>query len=191
MKFKIVLAALMLAPGLATAQEFDQQQLQDLLGNNNIRWARHMGFNPQIVRAVESQNADELTLDEIKRRDQEWRAADPASSKLIQDITQNEVASYFRRRVEDNPNIFEVFLTDNQGANVAAYPPTSDYWQGDEEKFSNAWNGGQGKLFIGSPEFDESTNKTQIQISTPVISGYQTVGILVMGVAVDAIISDE
>ncbi|HEY5740801.1 MAG TPA: PDC sensor domain-containing protein [Gammaproteobacteria bacterium] len=191
MKFKIVLAALMLAPGLATAQEFDQQQLQELLGNNNIRWARHMGFNPQIVRAVETQNAVELTLDEIKRRDQEWRQADPASSMLIQEVTQNEVARYFRRRVEDNPSIFEVFLTDNQGANVAAYPPTSDYWQGDEEKFSNAWNGGQGQLFIGPPEFDESTNKTQIQISTPVISGYQTVGVLVMGVAVDALISDE
>lgn len=191
MRLNHLLALLLFLPGLLQAEsELTAEEIEDLLGVK-IRFATHMAFNPSIVRAVDDQNSQAIALAEIKQRDEVWKGAGGELNSLIRQITQNDVARYFQRRVENNSAIDEVFLTDNQGANVAAYPPTSDYWQGDEEKFSNAWNGGQGQLFIGPPEFDESTNKTQIQISTPVISGYQTVGVLVMGVAVDALISDE
>ena len=87
--------------------------------------------------------------------------------------------------MENNSAIDEVFLTDNQGANVAAYPPTSDYWQGDEEKWTASYNNGNGVVFIGPLEYDESTQKTQVQISAPVISKDETIGVLVLGVSVD------
>ena len=95
------------------------------------------------------------------------------------------MARYFERRVENNVAIDEVFLTDNQGANVAAFPPTSDYWQGDEEKWTASYNNGNGVVFIGPLEFDDSTQKTQVQISAPILSQNQTVGVLVLGVSVD------
>ena len=106
-------------------------------------------------------------------------------NSLIREITQNDVARYFQRRVENNAAIDEVFLTDNQGANVAAFPPTSDYWQGDEEKWAASYNYGNGKVFIGPLEYDDSTRKTQVQISAPVISNDNTIGVLVLGVSVD------
>lgn len=37
----------------------------------------------------------------------------------------------------------EAFVTDAKGANVAAYPATSDYWQGDEDKFTKAFASGK------------------------------------------------
>jgi hypothetical protein len=98
---------------------------------------------------------------------------------------------YFERRVTNNTAIDEVFLTDNQGANVAAYPPTSDYWQGDEEKWSLSFNNGNGVVFVGPLELDASTNKTQVQISAPIVTNKETIGVLIMGVSVDYISAQQ
>jgi len=183
---KILFALLLLAPGLIHAQdaELSHQEIEDLLGVK-IRFAEHMAFNPSIVRAVEQQNGQKIALAEIKQRDDEWKNADGKLTQLIRETTQNDVAKYFQRRVENNKSIDEVFLTDNQGANVAAFPPTSDYWQGDEEKWTASYNNGKGVVFIGPLEFDASTQKTLVQISAPVISNNETIGVLVLGVAVD------
>jgi hypothetical protein len=161
---KILFISLLIAPGLVLANELSQEELEDLLAVK-IRFARHMALNPSIVRAVEAQNSQQLALAEIKRRDDEWKNVGDEPTALIREITGNKVARYFERRVENNVAIDEVFLTDNQGANVAAFPPTSDYWQGDEEKWTASYNNGNGVVFIGPLEFDDSTQKTQVQIS--------------------------
>ncbi len=181
---KILFISLLVAPGLVLANELSQQELEELL-EVKIRFARHIALNPSIVRAVEAQNSQQLALAEIKRRDDEWKNAGDEPIPLIRDITENRVARYFERRVENNVAIDEVFLTDNQGANVAAFPPTSDYWQGDEEKWTASYNNGDGTVFIGPLEFDESTQKTQVQISAPIVSRDRTIGVLVLGVSVD------
>ena len=185
MRLNYLLALLLLFPGLLQAEsELSAEQIEDLL-EVKIRFATHMAFNPSIIRAVEEQNGSTLSLDEIKRRDESWKGAKDNPNALIREITQNDVARYFQRRVENNSAIDEVFLTDNQGANVAAYPPTSDYWQGDEEKWTASYNNGDGVVFIGPLEYDESTRKTQVQISAPIRSQEQTIGVLVLGVSVD------
>ena len=185
MHLKYLLALLLFLPGLPQAEsELTPEEIQELLGVK-IRFATHMAFNPSIIRAVEEQNSRAITLAEIKNRDETWKNAGGNMNGLIREITQNDVARYFQRRVENNSAIDEVFLTDNQGANVAAFPPTSDYWQGDEEKWTASYNNGNGVVFIGPLEFDDSTQKTQVQISAPVISKDQTIGVLVLGVSVD------
>ena len=185
MRLNHLLALLLFLPGLLQAEsELTAEEIEDLLGVK-IRFATHMAFNPSIVRAVDDQNDQAIALAEIKQRDEVWKGAGGELNSLIRQITQNDVARYFQRRVENNSAIDEVFLTDNQGANVAAYPPTSDYWQGDEEKWTASYNNGNGVVFIGPLEYDESTQKTQVQISAPVISKDETIGVLVLGVSVD------
>jgi hypothetical protein len=185
MRLNHLLALLLFLPGLLQAEsELTADEIEDLLGVK-IRFATHMAFNPSIVRAVDDQNSQAIALAEIKQRDEVWKGAGGELNSLIRQITQNDVARYFQRRVENNSAIDEVFLTDNQGANVAAYPPTSDYWQGDEEKWTASYNNGNGVVFIGPLEYDESTQKTQVQISAPVISKDETIGVLVLGVSVD------
>lgn len=181
---KVLFIYLLVFPGLVMANDLSQEEIEDLL-SVKIRFARHMALNPSVIRAVESQNSQTLALAEIKRRDDEWKNAGDLVTPLIRNITTNPVARYFRRRVDNNSAIDEVFLTDNQGANVAAFPPTSDYWQGDEEKWTASYNNGNGVVFIGPLEFDESTQKNQVQISAPIISQDQTIGVLVLGVSVD------
>ena len=181
---KSLFILLLVAPGLVMANDLSQEELEELL-SVKIRFARHMALNPSLVRAVEAQNNEEIALSEIQRRDDEWKNAGGEPIELIREITGNPVAQYLRRRVENNGAIDEVFLTDNQGANVAAFPPTSDYWQGDEEKWTASFNDGQGTVFIGPPEYDESTKTYAVQVSAPVFVEQETAGVLVVGVTLD------
>jgi hypothetical protein len=191
MYIKILLVFILFSPGLSMAQTvLTAEEIAEVL-SVKIRFASHMAYNPVIIRAVEAQNSQQIPLTEIKKRDEIWKNAEGSSNALIREITKNEVARYFQRRVDNNSAIDEVFLTDNQGANVAAYPPTSDYWQGDEDKWSLSFNDGNGKVFIGPLELDASTNKTQVQISSPIVSNQQTIGVLILGVSVDYISAQQ
>jgi hypothetical protein len=188
---KLLMATLMTLPIVTQAEiELSNAQIEELL-EVKIRFATHMAFQPNIIRAVEAQNNQKLTLAEIKERDQMWINANGGSNSLIREITHNDIARYLQRRVQNNTAIDEVFITDNQGANVAAYPPTSDYWQGDEGKFTSSFNNGSGKIFIGPLEQDASTKKTQVQISAPIISKNETIGVLIMGVSVDYLAAQQ
>lgn len=175
-----------LAPGLAVAQnekEFTEEELERLL-HVKIRTVQHMALNPVLIRAVRAQNAEGLTLETIKSRDEEWSGTD-ALTHFKRQLQQNEAGTLLKRLVATNKALNEAFLTDNKGANVAAFPATSDYWQGDEEKWSNSFNEGHGKIFVGPVEFDDSTKTYAVQISAPLIHQGETIGVLVVGVTLD------
>ena len=187
----IIAAMLLVLPTVSQAEiELSDEQIEELL-DVKIRFATHMAFQPNIIRAVEAQNGQQLSLAQIKERDEMWIGANGGSNSLIREITRNDIARYLQRRVENNTAIDEVFITDNQGANVAAYPPTSDYWQGDEGKWTSSFNDGSGKIFIGPLEKDASTNKSLVQISAPIVSNDETIGVLIMGVSVDYIAAQQ
>jgi len=149
-----------------------------------VRTVQHMALNPVVVRAARNQNLSGLSLEEIKRRDDEWRAT-KALTPFKLSLQTNEAGQFLKSTVQRLQPLNEAFLTDNQGANVAAFPATSDYWQGDEEKWSASFNGGDGKVFIGPLELDESTQTYAVQISAPVLDRGRTIGVLVVGVTID------
>jgi hypothetical protein len=190
--YKNIIAALLLVlPAISQAEiELSNEQIEELL-DVKIRFATHMAFQPNIIRAVEAQNGQKMSLAQIRENDEIWVGANGGSNSLIREITRNDIARYLQRRVENNTAIDEVFITDNQGANVAAYPPTSDYWQGDEGKWTSSFNDGNGQIFIGPLEQDASTNKSQVQISAPIVSNDVTIGVLIMGVSVDYIAAQQ
>ena len=186
--FKLLLVISLVAPGLVFAEkEYSNSELQKLL-KTKILLARHIGLNPVMIGAVSEQNSQNLSLGEIKKRDNKWKS----SKKLTQFklfLQQNDAGSYLKQLVTKNKYVNEAFLTDNQGANVASYPATSDYWQGDEKKWKASFNDGVGKVFVGPVKVDESTNETTVQISAPVTNRYSssTLGVIVIGVNVDYI----
>jgi len=155
--------------------------------NVKILTARHIGLNPMIISAVNTQNSEKMTITTIKKLDDKWKSSKQLTPFKLS-LQNNEAGLYLKSIVEKNPNINEAFLTDSQGANVASYPATSDYWQGNEEKWLASFNNGQGKIFIGPLKVDESTNVAAVQISAPVIdylNDRKTIGVIVIGVTVD------
>jgi methyl-accepting chemotaxis protein len=74
----------------------------------------------------------------------------------------------------------EVFVTDKFGGLVAATNRTSDYYQADEIWWQTAWNNGQGAIFIGQPELDESSQSFSVNIAIPMYghTSQQAIGVL-------------
>ncbi len=160
---------------------FSQAHLARLL-RNKVEDVRELAANPKVIRAVCEHNAKGQSLDAIKKIDKDWLAA-KGLSPLKKSLQENKVGQYFKTFVEFNESIYsEIFLTDNQGATVATYPATTDYWQGDETKWTEAFNAGEGKVYIGAVEFDESSQVNSVQISVPVLVEAKTIGVLVVGV---------
>lgn len=58
---------------------------------------------------------------------------------------------------------------DAHGLNVAASGTTSDYWQGDEAKFTETYSRGAGAIHVGDVEFDESASGYLGQVSAPIV----------------------
>lgn len=184
MRLTVLFLAALLTPGLVMAQEeIDRSELQELL-RTKMRTVQHMALNPALIQAVRRQNAEHLDMNSIKKRDDEWKAT-KTLTPFKRSLQENSAGQMLKRYVSRNPSLNEAFLTDNQGANVAAFPATSDYWQGDEEKWTASFNDGAGKLFLGPVERDESTNTLAVQVSAPLFHQGETIGVLVVGVTFD------
>ena len=184
MRFTALFLAALLVPGLAVGQEdIDQDELQELL-RTKMRTVQHMALNPALIQAVRRQNAEKLDETKIKQRDEEWKGTKKLTP-FKRSLQENGAGKMLKRYVSRNPSLNEAFLTDNQGANVAAFPATSDYWQGDEEKWTASFNDGAGQMFLGPVERDESTNTLAVQVSAPLFHQGETIGVLVVGVTFD------
>ncbi len=136
--------------------------------------------DPLIIRVVQNANALPKKQDEITRLDAAWIAGTNAD---FMEMTLNSHASRFlRKKVKSNKMLYtEAFLCDQQGNTLGAYPRTSDYYQGDETKFTQCYDGGKGKVFTGPLEFDDSTGAYSIQMSVPVRDADRCIGVMVMG----------
>ena len=77
----------------------------------------------------------------------------------------------------------EAFVMDNQGALVGATRRTSDYWQGDEPKWRESFNGGRGAELREKPFFDESSQSYVLQVSLPVKDGARVIGALTVSIS--------
>lgn len=180
----VALAVLWLAgtAGVAAQEQIPQEELEGLL-KVKIRTVQHLALNPVLVRATRRQNRAGLTLDEIKRRDDAWRGSKELTP-FKRSQQESRAGKLLKRFVDRSTSFNEAFLTDGQGANVAAYPATSDYWQGDEEKWIESYRGGDSRIFIGPLELDDSTQTYAVQISAPVLDRDRSIGILIVGVTI-------
>lgn len=185
---RIRLAFLMIGLATLTVTAAAQDDIKDAELENllrvKVRTVQHMALNPLLVRAVRQQNASGLTPEEVTRREKAWRATKELTPFKLS-LQTSPAGRFLKGQVQRSTSFNEAFLTDNEGANVAAFPATSDYWQGDEEKWSASFNGGDGRIFIGALKLDESTNTVAAHVSAPVLDRGKTIGVLVVGVTVN------
>ncbi len=123
---------------------------------------------------------------QIKEMDKQWIAA-PGVSDNMKTLTGSACGKYLQKLQDSAPCFAEIFVMDNQGANVATTDKTSDYWQGDEPKFTKAYNIGSGALYISDVNFDDSAQVYLVHVSAPVTDGEKTIGVITPGVNVDKI----
>ncbi len=145
---------------------------------------------PVLIDAIQAQNVDTAGYDaaRITELDQTWRAeVGTASAPLVDSIVGNAASDFLRMRAADSGGmVTEVFVMDAQGLNVASSGYTSDYWQGDEAKFTETYGKGAGAVHFGEVEFDESSQTYQAQISMTIVDPDTGAPIGAVTVGVDA-----
>ena len=141
------------------------------------RWAS----DPIVVRAVREANQKPRSMAEIELIDAQWQETHGVDD-FIRAIIEHPAAARLRELRSANPELQEAFVTDRLGANIATTNKTSDFYQGDEAKFAEAYNDGAGAVHIGKISHDESIQSFSMQIAVPVMDDGQAIGVLVVTV---------
>lgn len=180
------LPATLFALPLAAVAAEPAETAASFITQNVLPWAS----NPVLIDAILAQNAAHAGMAQarIDELDLQWRAetGDPGSA-LIKSVLGTPASAFLSEQImATGGTITEVFVMDNLGLNVAASAVTSDYWQGDEEKFTETFPKGAGTMHIGEIDYDESTMTYQIQVSIPMINPADGAVIGAMTVALDA-----
>jgi hypothetical protein len=185
MRLPLVLAAT-LAAGPAAATDF-MPAIQSFLETE----IAPRTADARLAEAIMAQNAATAgyTQADIDGLDQTWRAeVGSADSALIRSVLDHAASTLLREWVEASGGaISEVFVMDARGLNVASSALTSDYWQGDEEKFTETFPKGPDAVHISEIEFDESTQTYQSQVSVSLVDPAtgQVVGAMTVGLNAD------
>jgi hypothetical protein len=104
--------------------------------------------DPIVVQAVREANARPLSMNEIETINREWEAA-TGVNEFMRTLIDHPAARRLKELRSGSPEIQEAFLTDALGANVAITNKTSDFYQGDEVQYLEAFNQGKGGVHIG------------------------------------------
>jgi len=99
--------------------------------------------------------------------DEKWPGISE-SDPLADEYLNNRSSNRLKMIVKKDMGIGEVFMTDKFGGLVASSGKTSDFYQADEEWWQEAFHNGEGKVFIGNIEFDESSNQLSLPMAVPI-----------------------
>ena len=173
----------------AAAQDARVAPVTDYIETNIKPWLS----DPVLVDAVKAQNAQNagLAQADIDALDKKWRAETEGSSKeMIDGVLGNALSQFLKAKQQEAGGLItEVFVMDNKGLNVGQSDVTSDYWQGDEDKWSKTYGAGPDAIFIDGAEKDESTQMLQSQGSIAIkdpASG-EAIGAITVGINLDAL----
>jgi len=139
--------------------------------------------DPAILGAVREQNALKVPLSRIRAIDISWLAE--SDNPRMQSLLKNPCAKSLLGFTGARPGYREAFVMDDQGALVCMTRKTSDYWQGDEDKWRKGFAGGRGAVFVSEPEKDDSTGATLVHVSVPILDGGKAIGVVTAGIDFD------
>jgi hypothetical protein len=142
------------------------------------------GEDAQLVAAVEKDNLKPAAVDKLKELDRKWKAKEGVED-LVSSLLSNPTAARLKTLIGSHQYLPEAFIMNAQGTIIGETNRTSTYWKGEQEKFTAAYNGGQGAIWYGKLEYDESTKTNAIQISVPVKKAGKTIGAICFTVNVD------
>lgn len=146
--------------------------------DRHVELVRTWAADPVIVEAVIAQNEKGpiAGMDNLK-----WKTLRRGDA-LVRDFQSNPAGEYLKKKITDSNGTFaEAFLSGARGEKVAFFEKTTSYLHKGAPKFDAPFT--SGKSWQGQPEFDESSQAHQIQVSVPVLSGGKPVGVLVVGVS--------
>jgi hypothetical protein len=111
---------------------------------------------------------DQATIDQM---DASWRSeAESDDQPFIAEILSSPLSNYLLYIQAGSAGLYtEIFVMDKFGLNVGQSSVTSDYWQGDEDKFQKTFAVGPDAVFIDEAEFHDETKTWRTQVNLTVV----------------------
>lgn len=184
-----ILATAFCVCALPAASDDTASSMQSYLESDIRPWAT----SQVLVDAIRAQNlmTADYTQADIDALDSAWRAeVGTADRPTIDPVIENAASDFLRGIVaEAGGTITEVFVMDARGLNVAASSVTSDFWQGDEAKYTETFPQGSDGVHFSDIEFDDSSQSYQGQISLSIVdpASREVVGAMTVGVNAEAL----
>lgn len=165
-------AALLAAPVHAAADPPPAPPARALVDAGLVDTVRGYLENEVVVLSVRNQNEQHAAIDAaaVERLDARWREErDAAVRPLVAATLANPLSSYLTRIQAHSIGLFtEIFVTDEHGLNVGQSNITSDYWQGDEAKFTRTFPRGAGAVFLDEAEWHAPSATWRVQLNLTV-----------------------
>jgi hypothetical protein len=145
----------------------------DIITPEFVESLRQQLQQPVTILSVSSSNKNHEGVQqaEIDKLDAAWKSEAKAEDQpLIAEILSSPLSSYLLYTQAKSAGLFtEIFIMDKFGLNVGQSSVTSDYWQGDEDKFLKTFAVGPDAVFIDEPEYDEGTRTWRAQVNLTVV----------------------
>jgi hypothetical protein len=125
------------------------------------------------VEAAVVSNRFGLPIAEVLGFDKQWQEDVKNKSAGASDFQQKLLDNVSSNRLRDtikDIRVLEVFVTDSIGSLVGLSSLTSDFYQGDEAKFTDSFNSCEGGIHVGDVEYDESASSLAQQVSVCIAS---------------------
>jgi ABC-type amino acid transport substrate-binding protein len=153
-------------------------------------WLQRIRTNKEIIAAVVEQNETNKTksLNQLTKLDEQWQLAFKVGDFNFPKAIVNQALSHVLKQmsVTSKELLSEIIVMDERGYNVAMVDMTSDYWQGDENKFVQVYAKPAQTLYFDQIKYDASSKHFQVQVSAPLFDpkNQKAIGAITLGVDV-------
>lgn len=158
-------------------------------------WLQKIRSNKDIVAAVIQQNTANKSkpVNQLKLIDEQWQLAFKVNNLNFPKAVVNQTISHLLGQFTASSKdlLSEIIVMDERGYNVAVADMTSDYWQGDEEKFTQVFNMPAQTIYFDKIKYDASSKRFQVQMSAPLLhpQTQKSIGAITLGVDIDKALS--
>lgn len=158
-------------------------------------WLQKIRTNKDVLAAVVQQNNTNKNkpINQLKQIDEQWQLAFKVGNLNFMKAVVNQAASRLLGQFSASSKdlLAEIIIMDERGYNVAVADMTSDYWQGDEEKFTQTFNMPAQTIYFDKIKYDASSKRFQVQVSAPLLhpQTQTSIGAITLGVDVDKALS--
>jgi hypothetical protein len=109
-----------------------------------------------------------LSEEEIVALDQAWRdqRETVGDRPLVAELMARPLSNYLLRKQAEAGGLYtEIFVVTEAGLNAGQSAVTSDFWQGDEDKFTRTFPEGADAVFVDEPELHMESGTMRQQIN--------------------------
>lgn len=160
--------------GSAEAAQVTAAISQARITDSDLEEMRSWIAVPVTVATLRGLNAQQsaLSQSDIEALDTAWRAEREqiGDRPLVAELMARPLSNYLiRRQAMANGLYTEIFVVTDRGLNAGQSAVTSDYWQGDEAKFTKTFEVGPDAVFIDEAELHEGSGTWRQQVNFTIV----------------------